>query len=76
MSYENWTMAKSRIWNNDDADDQQTALDEYADVAAWCNDGCKYTIIEDGEFYRVVKLPEPEPEPESPTDEEIAANME
>lgn len=76
MSYENWTMAKSRIWNNPDTDDQQTALNEYAAVAYWCNESGQHTIIEDGEFYKVVKLPEPEPEQESPTDEEIAANME
>lgn len=78
MSYENWQIEKWKIWENPDADDQQIALDEYADVAAWCNESGQYTIIDDGEFYKVVKIPEPEPEPEqeSPTDEEIAANME
>lgn len=76
MSYENWKIEKSRIWNNPDADDQRAALDEYAAVAYWCNESGQYTIVEDGEFYRVVKLPDSEPEQESLTDEEITANME
>lgn len=69
MSFENWQIEKERIIIGD-----ESALEEYSAAAAWCNESGQYTIIEDGEFYRVVKLPEPEPE--SPTDEEIAANME
>ena len=71
MSYENWQIEKERIILGD-----ESALEEYNAAAAWCNESGQYTIIDDGEFYRVVKLPEPEPEQESPTDEEIAANME
>ena len=54
MSYENWTMEKSRIWAG--TDDTQAALDEYAAVAAWCNEMGNYTIIEDGEQYKVVEV--------------------
>lgn len=54
MSYENWTMEKSRIWAG--TDDTQAALDEYAAVAAWCNEMGNYTIIEDGDVYRVVEV--------------------
>lgn len=63
MSYENWQIEKQRMMAGD-----ESALDEYAAVADWCNESGQYTIIEDGEYYRVVKV--------EPDENEIAANME
>lgn len=54
MSYENWTMEKARIWAG--TDDTQAALDEYEAVAAWCKKIGNYTIIEDGDIYKVVEV--------------------
>lgn len=53
MTYTNWTMNKSEL--NDE---------EYSQVAEWCNEGNEYTIEDMGEYYAVVKIPEP-------TEEEI-----
>ena len=51
--YTNWTMNKSEL--NDE---------EYSQVADWCNESNEYTIEDMGEYYAVVKIPEP-------TEEEI-----
>jgi hypothetical protein len=48
--YENWKILKS------EADEK---ADEYAEVADWCNEGGEYHIEEQGEYYAVVKNPEP-----------------
>ena len=48
MTYTNWTMQKSEL--NDE---------EYAAVAEWCNEGNEYTIEDKGDYYAVVKIPEP-----------------
>jgi hypothetical protein len=53
--YENWKILKS------EADEK---AEEYAAVAEWCNKGQQYHIEEQGEYYAVVKNPEP-------TEEEI-----
>jgi hypothetical protein len=55
--YENWKILKSQIAEK---------ADEYSAVADWCNEN-GYTIVEDGKYYKTVKLPEPTPL----TDEEI-----
>ncbi|MBQ9271104.1 MAG: hypothetical protein IJ218_02415 [Alphaproteobacteria bacterium] len=57
-NYTNWKILKI------DADEK---ADEYAEVAEWCNQNGQYTIEDDGEYYKVVALPEPTP----PTDEKI-----
>ena len=56
--YENWKILKSELPHREK---------EYAEVAEWCNESRKYTIEDDGTYYKVVALPEPTP----PTDEEI-----
>ena len=53
MTYTNWTMNKSEL--NDE---------EYGLVADWCNENQTHTIEDMGEYYAVVKIPEP-------TEEEI-----
>lgn len=53
MTYTNWTMNKSEL--NDE---------EYSHVAEWCNENQTHTIEDMGEYYAVVKIPEP-------TEEEI-----
>ena len=55
MSFENWKILKT------EADEK---ADEYAEVAAWCNEGGEYHIEEQGDYYAVVKNPEPTPEEE------------
>lgn len=55
--YENWKILKS------EADEK---AEEYSQVAEWCNESGQYTIEDDGEFYKVVRIPEPLP----PTQEE------
>lgn len=55
--YENWKILKS------EADEK---AEEYSQVAEWCNESGQYTIEDDGEFYKVVRIPEPLP----PTKEE------
>lgn len=52
MSYKNWKLKKTEL--ND-------RLDEYAQVADWCNHN-KYHIEEDSVYYRTVENPLP-PEP-------------
>lgn len=51
MTYTNWTMQKSNM--NDE---------EYSQVAEWCNESNEYTIEDMGEYYAVVKNPEPSEE--------------
>ena len=46
--YTNWIMQKSNM--NDE---------EYSHVAEWCDEGNEYTIEDKGEYYAVVKIPEP-----------------
>ena len=58
--YENWKILKSEA---------SEKADEYSQVAEWCNDGGEYHIEDTGEYFEVVKNPEPTP----PTDEEIKA---
>lgn len=41
-------------------DAKNAALKEYEQVANWCNEVGDYTIIDDGEYYRVVKVEEDE----------------
>lgn len=50
--YSNWKILKSEL------DEKQ---EEYADVASWCNENGEYHIEEHGEYYAVVKNPEPTP---------------
>ena len=56
--YTNWKILKSELDEH---------IEEYSQVADWCNENGEYTIEDDGTYYKVVKLPEPPP----PTDEEI-----
>jgi len=53
--YSDWKILKSEYYEK---------AEEYANVAAWCNNGQEYHIEEQGEYYAVVKNPEP-------TEEEI-----
>ena len=55
--YENWKILKTEL---------NEKLDEYSQVAQWCNEN-RYTIADDGTYYKTVKLPDPLP----PTYEEI-----
>jgi hypothetical protein len=48
--YENWKILKTEAGEK---------ADEYAAVAEWCNKGQEYHIEEQGEYYAVVKNPEP-----------------
>ena len=48
--YENWKILKADL-NND--------LEEYSNVAQWCNENQQYIIIEDGDYYKVSEKPEP-----------------
>lgn len=59
--YENWKILKTE--SNEKAE-------EYSQVAEWCNENGKYLIEDDGEFYKVVRIPEPLP----PTEEEQKEN--
>lgn len=45
--YEDWKILKSEFDEH---------VDEYAEVAAWCNENGGYTIVDDGEYYKVVKI--------------------
>ena len=56
--YENWKILKA---------DYEQHADEYAEVANWCNETGSYTIVDDGEYYRVVPVEVPEIE----TNEEV-----
>lgn len=53
--YSNWKILKSEI---------NEKQEEYTEVAEWCNNGGEYHIEEQGNYYAVVKNPEP-------TEEEI-----
>lgn len=57
--YKNWQIEKSVLENSEQA---QT---EYSQVANWCNENQQYTIIEDGDYYKVARIP-------APTEEEQA----
>ena len=48
--YENWQILKT------EADEK---AEEYSAVAEWCNESGQYMIEDDGEYYRVVAIPEP-----------------
>lgn len=48
MNYINWKKAKNEINEN-----------EYFNVAQWCNESGEYTIEEKGNYFQVVKIPEP-----------------
>lgn len=60
--YENWKIAKSEL---------EEKAEEYAEVAEWCNSSGAYTIIEDGDVYKVVPVVVPEEQPEAVEDEQI-----
>lgn len=51
MNFENWKVKKSEV---NDA--------EYSAVAEWCNENQTHTIEDMGEYYAVVKNPEPSEE--------------
>lgn len=55
--YSNWKLAKANLDKN---------IDQYSAVAEWCNESGQYHIEEQGNYYAVVKNPEP-------TQEEINA---
>jgi len=59
--YENWKILKSEL---------DEKADEYSQVAEWCNNGGEYHIEDVGEYYEVVK----NPEPTLPTKEEQEQN--
>lgn len=48
--YENWKILKSEI---------DEKADEYSNVAEWCNENQEYHIEDTGDYYAVVKNPEP-----------------
>lgn len=51
MTYTNWTMQKDNMNS-----------EEYSQVAEWCNKNQTHTIEDMGEYYAVVKIPEPSEE--------------
>jgi hypothetical protein len=48
--YSSWKILKSEA---------SEKADEYSQVAEWCNDGGEYHIEDTGEYFEVVKNPEP-----------------
>ena len=46
--YENWKILKSEL---------EEKLDEYTEVAEWCNENQHYTIEDDGIYYKVIEIP-------------------
>ena len=48
-------------------EDLDEHLEEYSEVAEWCNESGEYSIVDDGTYYKVEKNPEPLP----PTYEEV-----
>lgn len=46
--YENWEILKTELDEH---------IEEYSQVAFWCNEN-GYTIVDDGKYYKTVKLPE------------------
>lgn len=70
--YTDWKILKSVI-NYIGADEEkiaqaQAAQEEYSTVADWCNESGEYMIFDDGEYYKVIAIPEP-------TTEEKAARV-
>lgn len=57
-NYKNWKILKTQA---------EEKADEYSQVAEWCNESGQYTIEEDGEFFKVVAIPEPTP----PSEDEL-----
>lgn len=51
--YKNWKIAQSAA---------DSKAEEYAAVAAWCNQNQQYRIVENGDYYEVQPIPEPTPE--------------
>lgn len=49
--YENWEILKTELDEH---------IEEYSQIAEWCNEN-GYTIVDDGKYYKTVKLPEPTP---------------
>lgn len=68
--YSDWKVLKSVInYTGDDPEKiaaAEAAQTEYAEVAAWCRDGCNYTIEETKLYYEVQPV-----EPYVPTHEDI-----
>lgn len=64
--YSDWKVLKSVInYTGDDTEKQaaaQAAQAEYTEVAKWCNEGGEYMIFDDGEYYKVIAIPEPSTE--------------
>jgi len=48
--YKNWKLLKT---------DYPSNIEEYVNVANWCNETSQYHIEDDGTYYKVVKNPEP-----------------
>lgn len=46
-NYANWKIKKSEL---------DEKLDEYSQVAEWCNDSGEYTITEDSRYYKVAPI--------------------
>lgn len=58
--YENWKIEKDKIWNyTPEVGEENPYQKEYSLVAEWCNENQQYTIQEDGDYYKVVPIPEP-----------------
>lgn len=55
--YQNWKINKNDYKNNKNQEQE-----EYANVAEWCNENQTHTIEDMGEYYAVVKIPEPSEE--------------
>ena len=61
IDFELWTMEKSRIWCIAETEEEiaarEAALEEYQAVSNWCDTtGGEYTIIEEDNFYKVIKV--------------------
>lgn len=64
--YENWKMLKKSLLEHQDKPDVTISImneenpfrKEYSDVARWCNNSGNYYIVDDGEYYKVEKIPE------------------
>lgn len=73
--YENWKVLKSVInYIGDDEEKQaqaQSAQGEYTAVAEWCNESGRYSIEDDGTYYKVVAIPEPTP----PSEDELKSQV-
>lgn len=60
--YTNWKILKSEL---------EEKQEEYTEVSKWCNESGKYTIEDDGTYYKVVAIPEPTP----PSEDELKAQV-